>query len=415
MVNERRVVVTGMGVTSCLGTGAQANWESLMAGRSGIAPITKFDASDFKCRVGGEVRDLDLNRFLSPKEAKRLDPCCHFVIAAADEALAQSGLLESPSLDPTRLGAVIGSGVGGINTFREQTEILLARGPSRISPLTVPKMISDMPAGILSIRHNLQGPNLAVVTACATGSHAIGEAMWIIRRGDADAVVAGGTEACIEPLAVGAFASMKALTTRNDDPQGASRPFDAERDGFVPSEGAGVLVLESLESARARGADILAEVVGYGLSADAFHMTAPDPEGKGAARAIRAAVAQSGAALEDVDYVNAHGTSTPLNDRTETLAIRRVFGNHADALPVSSTKSMTGHALGAAGGIEAVYCIQALLAGVVPPTINYTTPDPDCDLDYVPNEARELPLRTVLNINLGFGGHNAVLCFRRWD
>lgn len=411
---ERRIVITGVGSVSCLGVGVDALWQGLMQGKSGIAPITKFDASEFRCKIAGEVRDLDITDYMTVKEARRLDPFCHYAVAAAEEAVKQSGITEE-NTDLERVGVLVSSGIGGINTLRVQSETLTNRGPSKSSPLTVPMMIIDMASGIVSIRHKFQGPNLSVVTACASGTHSIGEAMWIIKRGDADAMIAGGAEACIADLGLSGFAAMKALSERNDDPAGASRPFDKERDGFVPAEGAGVLMLESLEHAKARGAQILAEVVGYGLSGDAYHITAPDPEAGGAARAITYALDHAGLNPEDIDYINAHGTSTPLNDKGETRAIKKAFGDYAYKTNISSTKSMIGHALGAAGGLESVICVNSLMRGQIAPTINYKTPDPDCDLNYTPNEAREVPIKTALNINLGFGGHNAALVFKKWE
>ncbi len=412
MTEGRRVVVTGMGVVSCLGVGVETFWAGLVQGRSGIAPITSFDASQLRCRIAGEVKDFDIANYMPPKEARRLDRFCHLAVAASDEAVKQAGLTDG-SVDPTRIGVLIGSGIGGIITLNAQSRILNERGAAKNSPLTVPMMISDMASGYVSIRHGFKGPNLAVVTACASASHSIGEAAWIIKRGDADIMLAGGTEACIDALGLTGFSAMKALSENNDDPTGASRPFDANRDGFVPAEGAGVLILESLESAQKRNATILAELVGYGLTGDAYHITAPDADADGARRAIENAMAQAGLAAEQLDYVNAHGTSTPLNDKGETLALKKALGAEAYNTPVSSIKSMTGHALGAAGGLECVACIKALQTGIAPPTINYQTPDPDCDLDYIPNQARELKPQTALNINLGFGGHNAALLFRK--
>jgi 3-oxoacyl-[acyl-carrier-protein] synthase II len=414
MNEKRRVVITGMGTVSCLGVGVKALWDGVLDGRSGIGPITQFDASDFRCRVAGEANDFDVEKYMSLKEARRLDRFCHLGVAASDEAVKQAGL-DNGGFDPMRVGVLVGSGVGGIHTFRTQTTVLENRGPRRSSPLTVPMMIVDMASGAISIRHGFKGPNLAVVTACATASHAIGEAMWMIKRGDADIMLAGGAEACIDPMGLAGFCAMKALTSRNDDPTGASRPFDAGRDGFVPAEGAGILVLESLESAQKRQANILAEVVGYGLTGDAYHITAPDPEAEGAARAFTNAMNQAELTPADIGYINAHGTSTPLNDKSETLAIKKALGARAYEVPVSSTKSMTGHGLGAAGGLESAVCVMALREGVVPPTINYETPDPNCDLDYVPLKAREVAAKTAVNINLGFGGHNAVLLFKKWE
>jgi len=414
MTTDRRVVVTGMGVLSCLGVGKDLFWDGLINGRSGIGPITRFDASEFRCRVAGEIPDFDISDYMSPKDAKRMDPFCHYAIAASDQAVEQSGIREC-GLSPDRVGVLVGSGIGGISTLRIQAQILESRGPSKSSPLTVPMMIIDMAPGLVSIRHGFKGPNLAVVTACATGAHSIGEAAWIIKRGDADAMVCGGAEACVDGLGLTGFAAMRALTARNDEPTRASRPFEADRDGFVPSEGAGLLVLEELDHAKQRGAEILGEIVGYGATGDAYHITAPDAEAEGAASAIRNALRGAGIGPEDVSYINAHGTSTPLNDKGETLAIKKALGETAYKIPVSSTKSMIGHALGAAGGVESVVCLLALQNGIVPPTINYETPDPDCDLDYVPNTAREVDVRYALNINLGFGGHNSALLFKRWE
>jgi len=412
MAKDRRIVVTGVGVVSSVGITVPTFWDSLLAGANGIDRISGFDASGLRCQIAGEIKGLDLSVYMTPKEARRLDPFCHYAVVAADEALAQAGL-SADTADPTRVGCLVGGGIGGLRTLQQQAITLHERGPSKSSPLMVPMMIIDMAAGFISIRHGFRGPNLAVVTACASASHAIGEAMWIIKRGDADAMVTGGTEACLCRLGLTGFCAMKALSERNDDPKHASRPFDAERDGFVPSEGAGILVLETLEHARARRAEPLAELVGYGSSADAYHITAPNPDGDGAARAVRMALEHAGMAGSDINYINAHGTSTSLNDRMETAALKTAFGAEtARSIAISSTKSMTGHALGAAGGLESIAAIMAMRSGAVPPTINYEYPDPDCDLDYVPNEARELPVRAAMNINLGFGGHNAVLVYK---
>jgi 3-oxoacyl-[acyl-carrier-protein] synthase II len=407
-----RVVVTGMGVVSPLGNSVGPFWQGLLAGRSGIGPITRFDASALRCRIAGEVKDFEITNYLPEKEARRFDRFCHFALAAAVEAVRQSGL-SAVSADPERVGVLVSSGVGGLESTQQNIRVLLERGPNRLPPLTVPIMIADMASGMLSIHFGFSGPNLAVVTACASATHSIGEAYWMIRRGDADAMLAGGAEAGLVAVGVGGFASMKALSTRNDDPEHASRPFDRDRDGFVPAEGAGVLVLERLEHARLRGAEILAEVVGYGLTGDAYHITAPDPEAKGAARSVRRALAMAQVTAAEIGYINAHGTSTPLNDRMETLALKSALGPAAYRIPVSSTKSMTGHALGAAGGLESIACIQALRYGVIPGTMNYTTPDPDCDLDYVPNACREVSVGLALNVSFGFGGHNAAVLFRK--
>ena len=412
MFGTRRVVVTGTGAISCVGNDVASNWANLLAGHSGIGPITRFDASRFRCKIGGEVQGFDIERYVSAKEARRMDAFCHLAIGAAEEAVTQAGLKDA-SICPERAGVVVSSGIGGLDTTVEQVGILHERGPARVSPLTIPMLISDMSSGLLSIRFGFSGPNLCIVTACASGAHSIGEAAWMIARGDADVMLAGGSERGVNPLGVSAFGSMRALSTRNDDPQAASRPFERDRDGFVPAEGAGVLVLEDYEHAVARGAEILAELAGYGLSGDAYHITAPDPSGFGATRAISRALELGQISPDRVGYVNAHGTSTSLNDSTETVALKQVFGDGAYALPISSTKSMMGHTLGAAGALEAVVCVQALRTGSVPPTINYETPDPDCDLDYVPNEARDVNAEYALSINLGFGGHNAALLFKR--
>ncbi|MFO7822228.1 MAG: beta-ketoacyl-ACP synthase II [Lentisphaeria bacterium] len=413
MIDNRRVVITGTGVVSSVGTGVSSFWEALINGKSGIGPTTVFDASDMRCKISGQVEGFDVNEYLTRKEARRLDPFCHYAIAAADEAVAQAGIGEEDAIDLTRAGVVIGSGIGGIRTLESQSAVLREKGPGKASPLMVPMMIVDMASGYVSMRHKLKGPNLAVVTACASATHAIGEAMWIIKRGDADVMVTGGSEACLSRLGTAGFCSMKALSERNDDPEHASRPFDAKRDGFVPSEGAGILVLETYEHAVSRGANILAEVVGYGASGDAYHITAPDPQGDGAVRAIRASLEHQKIPVTEIGYINAHGTSTPLNDKMESAAIKTAMGENAYKVPVSSTKSMTGHALGAAGGLEAIACVQALREGILPPTVNYENPDPDCDLDYIPNAAREVEINTALSINLGFGGHNAVLALRK--
>jgi len=412
---EKRVVVTGMGIASCLGCDVEVFWENLLAGTSGIGPITRFDASDYRCRIAGEVRDFDITDYMPAKEARRMDLFCHFAVGAAEQAVLQAGLLGNSSIDLDRVGVTVSSGIGGAISFQENCNIIHDRGPGRASPMIVPMMITDMAAGVLSIRYRFGGPNLAVVTACATATHSIGEAAWMIARGDADVMLAGGTEGGVVSIGVAGFAAMKALSTRNDDPEHASRPFDLNRDGFVPAEGAGVLVLESLDHARARGVEILGEVVGYGLSSDAYHITAPDPQGKGAVRAMQMALCHAGISPSDVSYVNAHGTSTPLNDKVETAALHATFGDEIRRTPVSSTKSMTGHALGAAGGIESIACLMACQRDVIPGTMNYETPDPECDLDYVPNAKREVHVDIAMNINLGFGGHNGVLLFKKWS
>ena len=414
-LQPKRVVVTGMGAVSPVGNDVESCWKNLLAGKSGIGPVTKFDATGYRCTIAGEVKDLDTEAIVGPKEAKRLDLFCHYAVVASDEALAQAGLLHNETLDPTRAGVIVSSGIGGLMTIEEQIRALAEKGPKGVSPLSIPMMISNMASGYVAIRHNLKGPNFCVVTACASGLHSIGEAYWMIVRGDADVMVCGGAEAVVEPFSLAGFGSLKALSANNEDPEHASRPFDKERDGFVPAEGAGVLVIESEEHAKKRNANILAEIVGYGLSADAYHITHPAENGEGSQRAIKMAFQHAGLPYDALDYVNAHGTSTKLNDSTETISLKMVLGDRAKQIPVSSTKSMTGHMLGAAGGFESVVCIKAILDGVVPPTMNYATPDPECDLDYVPNEAREVDVRLALNNNLGFGGHNASVLFARYQ
>ena len=417
-MDDRRVVITGTGIVSCVGKSVDEFWDSISNGRSGIGPITRFDASEYRARIAGEIKDFDITKYIPFKEAKRLDLFCQYAIAAADEAMTQAGLpgdVAEHGITPGRVGAVVSSGIGGLGTITRQQTILDARGPARVSPLLIPMMIGDLAAGNLSIRYNAQGPNMGLVTACATATHSIGEALWMIKRDDADIMIAGGAEASIVPIGVAGFCSMKALSTRNDDPQGASRPFDANRDGFVMSEGSGVLILEELEHAKKRGANILAEVVGYGATGDAFHITSPNPEGIGAANAITTAMRHAGINPEDIDYINAHGTSTSLNDKYETKAIKRALGEAAKTVSISSTKGTTGHGLGAAGALESIACLKAIQNGLIPPTINYETPDPECDLDYTPNKAKEKDVKLALNVNLGFGGHNGALLFKRFE
>ena len=412
---QKRVVVTGLGAVSPVGNDVESCWQSLLAGKSGIGPVTKFNATGYRCTIAGEVKGLDIEAVMDSKEAKRLDLFCHYAVVASDEALAQAGLTKAQGVDPTRIGVIVSSGIGGLTTIEDQIRTLAEKGPRAVSPLSIPMMISNMASGYVAIRHNLKGPNFSIVTACASGLHSIGEAYWMIVRGDADVMVCGGTEAVVEPFSLAGFGSLKALTANNDDPEHASRPFDKLRDGFVPAEGSGVLVIESEEHAKKRGANILAEIAGYGLSADAFHITHPAVNGEGVQRAIKMAFNHAGLPYDALDYVNAHGTSTRLNDTTETAALKAVFGEKAKQIPVSSTKSMTGHMLGAAGGFESVVCVKTILDGVVPPTMNYVTPDPECDLDYVPNEAREVDVRLALNNNLGFGGHNASVLFAKYQ
>lgn len=408
-MERRRVAVTGIGLITAVGKDRGSTWSALVEGRSGIAPVTAFDTADYKVTFAGEVKDFDPTSAMDPKDARKADRYAQFAVCAAAEAMAQA---DPGEVDPVRAGVIIGSGIGGMLTFEEQHSKLVERGPSRVSPMFIPMMIADMAAGLVSIRYGYRGPNYATVSACASGGHAIAAAFEQIANGTADVMITGGSEACVCPMAMAGFASMKALSTRNDDPATASRPFDAERDGFVLGEGAGVLVLEEWERAVARGADIVAEVSGVGMTADAYHMTQPDNEGNGSREAMRLAVASAGLQPADIGYINAHGTSTPFNDKIETKAIRDLFGAHAAELAVSSTKSMTGHTLGAAGGVEAAITALALQTGVLPPTMNYANPDPECDLFYCPNEAVERRVDAALSTSLGFGGHNISLCLR---
>jgi 3-oxoacyl-[acyl-carrier-protein] synthase II len=412
-MTPRRVVITGLGALTPLGNTTEEFWSGLLDGRSGIGPITRFDATDFPTRIAGEVRNFDPLLYVDRKDARRLDPYLTYAIAASVMAVDDASL-DPSKVDGTRFGVLIGSGIGGISTLLESHNVLTSKGPDRVSPFFIPMLIVNMASGLVSMRFGAKGPNSSVATACATGNHAIGDAFEIIQRGDADVMIAGGAEAIIVPLTIAGFCSMKAMSTRNDEPERASRPFDASRDGFVCGEGAGIVVIEALEHAVGRDARIYAEVVGYGMTGDAHHMTAPDPEGDGAMRAMTAAIADAGVTPDTVGYINAHGTSTPYNDKFETLAIKRVFGDHARRLAVSSTKSMTGHLLGAAGGIEAIATVLALFHGLLPPTINYETPDPDCDLDYVPNQARKQDVEVALSNAFGFGGTNATLAFRKY-
>jgi len=412
-VSTRRVVVTGLGTLSPVGNTADEFWSALVQGRSGLGPITRFDTTGYPTRIAGEVRNFDPLNFVDKKEARRLDPYLQYAIASSTMAV-QDAALDSTKVDGTRFGVLIGSGIGGISTLLQSHRDLLEKGPDRVSPFFIPMLIANMASGLVSMRFGAKGPNSAVVTACATGNHAIGDSFKIIQRNDADVMIAGGSEAIIVPLTIAGFCSMKAMSTRNDEPTKAMRPFDATRDGFVAGEGAGILVLESLEHAQARDARIYAEIVGYGMTGDAHHMTAPDPEGDGAARSMAAAVRDAGLDVGAIGYINAHGTSTQYNDKFETIAIKRVFGEHARRLAISSTKSMTGHLLGAAGGVEAIATVLALHHGILPPTINYETPDPDCDLDYIPNQARKQHVEVAISNAFGFGGTNATLAFRAY-
>jgi 3-oxoacyl-[acyl-carrier-protein] synthase II len=412
-VDKTRVVITGLGAVTPLGNTAEEFWASLIEGKSGIGPITRFDSTGFATRIAGEVKGFDALKYVDKKDDRKLDLYLKYALACAVMAVEDAGL-DPAKEDGNRFGVLVGSGIGGLGTLLDSHKTLLDKGPDRVSPFFIPMLIINMASGLISMRFGARGPNSSVVTACATGNHAIGDATRIIQRGDADVMIAGGAEAIIIPLTIAGFCQMKAMSTRNDEPTKASRPFDAERDGFVAGEGGGLVVLESLEHARRRDARIYAEVVGYGMTGDAHHMTAPDPEGDGAARAMAAALRDAALEPEAVNYINAHGTSTPYNDKFETIAIKRVFGEHAKRLPVSSTKSMTGHLLGAAGGIEAVATTLTIYHGILPPTINYEKPDPDCDLDYVPNQARKQDVEVALSNAFGFGGTNAILALRKY-
>ena len=411
---KKRVVITGLGAISPVGNTAADFWQALLAGKSGIGPITRFDAAEYDAKIAGEVKGFEPTAFIDKKEARRMDRFTQFAIAAAKMALDDSGI-DLEKTDKSRIGSFVGSGIGGMDTLHEQYKNLFEKGPNRVSPFFIPMMIANMAAGQVSIAFGLQGPSSCVVTACATGTNCIGDAMKVIQRGDADVMVAGGTEAAISPAGMAGFCSMKALSTRNDAPEKASRPFEKDRDGFVMGEGSGIVILESLEHALARGARIYAELAGYGTNADAYHVTAPAPEGAQAARCMELAIKDAGLQVTDVDYINAHGTSTPLNDKNETLGIKALFGDHAKNLAVSSIKSMTGHLLGAAGGIECVATALTVANDMMPPTINYDTPDSDLDLDYVPNQARAKVVRVALSNSFGFGGHNATLLVKKFE
>ena len=416
MINDHdnRVVVTGIGIMCPLGLDMSTTWENLIAGRSGIDYITLFDAEPFETRIAGEVKGFDPIGYIDRKEARRMDRFSQFSVAASLETVEQSGI-QINSTNEDDIAIVVGSGIGGLTTLFEQARILLEKGPNKVSPFLVPMMISDMAAAQISLTLGVKGPNLCTTSACSSSSDAIGVAYELIKRGGAQAAITGGSEAVINPIGVAGFNALRALSTRNDEPQLASRPFDAGRDGFVMSEGACLLILESLTHAQERGANILSEIIAYGASADAYHITQPDEDGGGAVRAMRLALNKAGLAPTDIDYINAHGTSTPLNDKTETLAIKTVFGDYASRVPVSSTKSMTGHLIGAAGAIEAAICTMAIQHGIIPPTINLTDSDPECDLDYVPNVARQAKVTTALSNSFGFGGHNSVLIFHEYS
>lgn len=410
---KKRVVITGLGVIAPNGLGKEEFWINIKNGVSGIKAVTRFDASALPTRIAGQVDNFDPQQWIDKKEARRMDRFSQFAVAATAMAIQDAGL-DLEQVDKKRVGVILGSGIGGMETFEEQTRVLLEKGPNRVSPFFVPMMIANMAAGQIAIQFGFQGPNITTVTACASSTNSVGDAFKLVQRGDADVVITGGTEAPITPLVFAGFCAMKAMSTRNEEPSKASRPFDIERDGFVMGEGAGILVLETLEHALARGARIYAEVVGYGCTCDASHITAPDPEGAGAAAAMAQALQDAGLRPEEINYINAHGTSTPLNDKCETIAIKQVFAEHAYRLAVSSTKSMTGHLLGAAGGIEAAICALAIAEDFVPPTINLEKPDPECDLDYVPNQGRQMPVEAALSNSLGFGGHNATIILKKF-
>ena len=411
---KRRVVITGMGLVTPLGTGLDNVWDQILQGKSGIAPITRFDVSRHETKIAGEVKNFNPEDYVSHKDVKKMDLFIHYALAAAQVAI-NDAKLDMTKEQSDRVGVVVGTGLGGLPTIEKYHQVLMERGPDRITPFFIPMLIANLAPGHIAMQHGMKGPNLCIVTACATGSHCIGDGCRIIQYGDAEVIVAGGTEANLTPLTVGGFNAMKALSTRNDEPEKASRPFEKSRDGFIVAEGSGIVVLEELEHARARGARIYAEVIGYGYNADAHHITAPAPDGEGFVRCIRMALKDANLAADEVNYINAHGTSTQLNDYTETLAIKEVFGDRAKKIPVSSTKSMTGHLLGAAGAIEAIFSVLSLRDQICPPTINYDEPDPECDLDYVPNVARKHAMNVTLSNSFGFGGTNATLLFRSFE
>ncbi|WP_379152853.1 beta-ketoacyl-ACP synthase II [Paenibacillus sp. sgz5001063] len=410
---SHRVVVTGMGVMTSLGTDLDTFWDNLMNGKSGVSTVDAFDVSEYTTRIAASIKDFDPEARFGRKEARKMDRFVQFAVAAGEDALKDSGLVIGEDIDAERIGVSVGSGIGGLGTWEDNHNLLLEKGPKRVSPFFIPMMIANMGSGQLSISLGAKGPNTTTVTACATGSHSIGESFRLIQRGDADAMICGGSEATIRPTGMAGFCAMRAMSTRNDEPEKASRPFDVDRDGFVMGEGAGILILESLEHAEKRGAKIYAEVIGYGLSADAHHMTEPDPDG--AARCIKMAIRDAGIAPEEIDYINAHGTSTPVGDKSETSAVKIALGEHAYKVAISSTKSMTGHLLGAAGGVEAIICGLSLQKGMIAPTINLDNPDPECDLDYVPNVPRKADLNIVMSNSFGFGGHNATVILKKYN
>ncbi len=412
-MGKNRVVVTGIGAVTPVGNNTDVFWKNICDGRSGVDRIALFDPADFDSKIAGQIKDFDPSMYLGQKDIRRMDRFVQLAVACSKMALENSGLdLDKENKD--RIGVLIGSGIGGLKVIEDQHNVLLQKGPSRVSPFLIPMLIIDMASGHVAIQFGLKGPNFAIATACASGSHAIGEAFRIIQRGEADIMVTGGTETAITPLGVAGFCKMKALSTRNEEPERASRPFDRDRDGFVIGEGAGILLLEDLDHAKRRGAAIYAELAGFGMTADAYHITSPSPEGEGAARAMKLALDDASLNPGDIDYINAHGTSTPFNDRCETKAIKTVFGDYVKKIPVSSTKSMTGHLLGASGGVELIACVLSMKHGIIPPTINYENPDPECDLDYVPNTARECTVKYAISNSLGFGGHNSALVVKKY-
>jgi len=411
--NRRRVVVTGMGLVSPVGIGIEENWSNLISGKSGIGPITRFDSARFATHIAGEVKNFHPEEFINKKELRKMDPFLQFALVAAHYAMEDAKLKIEPEI-ASRVGVVMGCGLGGLLTIEESHKLILESGPKKVSPFFIPMIISNMAPGLISIYHGAKGPNLSLQTACAAGTHAIGQAYHLIREGSSEVMITGGVESTVTTLAVAGFNAMRALSTRNDDPEHASRPFDKERDGFILSEGSGILILEDLAFARARAARIYAEIIGFGVSGDAYHMAAPAPDGEGAARCMQMALQDAGIKPSEVQYINAHGTSTDLNDKYETQAIKTVFGDHAYKMAISSTKSMTGHLLGAAGGVEAAYTTLTLYNQLMPPTMNYEFPDPDCDLDYVPNVARKAKIEVALSNSFGFGGTNGTLVFKRW-
>jgi|TARA_B110000467_G_scaffold156868_2_gene170891 3-oxoacyl-[acyl-carrier-protein] synthase II len=413
LADSQRVVVTGLGAITPIGLDVDSFFQGLLDGKNGISRVEAFDTEKFTCKIGGEIKDFDATNYMDPKAVRRNDRFVHFAFAASKEAVANAGL-DMDQEDPDRVGVFIGSGIGGMDTIEKNCRKLIEGGPRKVSPFMIPALISNMASGVIGIELGAMGPNFSIVSACATGAHAIGESLKTLRLGEADVMIAGGSEATITGLSYSGFCSMKAMTRNNDDPEHASRPFDANRDGFVMGEGAGVVVLETLEHAQKRGAEILCELVGYGASCDANHITAPHPEGKGLIGAMKRAMTSGKVNAEEIDYINAHGTSTPYNDKFETMAVKSLFGERSKSIPMSSTKSMTGHLLGAAGGVESVACVRMLQTDSIAPTMNYQTPDPDCDLDYVPNEAREAKLSFAMSNSLGFGGQNASLIFKAY-